>query len=359
MYKQLGISLALSCLFVIGACLSPVPPSSNEGLQLEANSDDLDYRLPGNLRPFKYEIRITPNLNQWTFVGHVIISIHTQVTGVKQIILLSNDLGIVDISVTKQGEPNVNLYEKHDQDAVTHKLTITTKSSLEDSTIYYVEINYNGNMKDDMSGFHQSVYMENGVEKRLGTTQFQTTSSRRAIPCFDEPGYKAVFELSIVRPRNYHTLSNTKIKESIALNNDLFLDVYEPTPFMSVYLLAFIVSELTPRGNDIFKVWARPDMLKETEYAHTVGVKLLDHYNSYTDYSYYTQMKKLDMAAVPDNRAGGMENYGMIIFRESYLLYRSDKTSAYAKQEIATVIAHEQAHLWFGDLVSSGYEIPR
>lgn len=338
--------------------INSASPPDNTPTIITAQDELLNYRLPGNLRPFRYDLVITPDLNKWTFDGHVIIYMQAQVPDVNEIVLLANDLEIREILVYKPEADTVNLHQglQHSHDPVTHKLTIPTNVALEVGPIYYIEIKYLGHMRDDMSGFHRSIYRENGVEKRLGTTQFQTTSARRAIPCFDEPGYKAVIELKIVREGKYHSLSNTQIKETIPVNN-LFMDVFEPTPFMSIYLLAFIVSELTPRGDDArFRVWARPEMYEQSSYAYTVGKELLDHFNVYTDYNYYNEMKKLDMAAVPDNRAGGMENYGMIIYRESYLLYDADKTSAYAKQDIATVIAHEQAHLWFGDLVSGKHE---
>lgn len=358
MKRLLCPSLAI---FLFSVCVStnPVLNPAGEGLSL-LNDDDLNYRLPGLVRPFKYVLTIEPNLDEWTFEGHVIIHIHTQVANVQEIVILSNDLILNQISIYKPPVDQTGYEElysgDYSYDNVTHKVTIPTKIPLEVATTYYLEINYSGFMKDDMSGFHRSTYIENGQEIRLGTTQFQTTSARRAIPCFDEPGYKAVFELMIVRQKKYHTMSNTPILTTLEVQgqDDLLMDVYEPTPFMSVYLLAFIVSELTPRSDPFdprFVVWARPEMYENTQYAYDVGTKLLDHYNAYTDYNYYNHMSKLDMAAVPDNRAGGMENYGMIIYRESYLLYNADKTSAYAKQDIATVIAHEQAHLWFGDLV--------
>lgn len=355
MNKFLALSVAIAVISLCSA--NPVlnsDPFDNDLLLLD---DAVNYRLPGLVRPFKYELQITPHLDEWTFEGHVIIHVQTQVSNVQEIVILANDLRIDEIRVYNPAEPQVDLFDSdYSYDNVTHKLTIPTKSPLVASTTYYVDINYGGHMKDDMSGFHRSIYVENGVEVRLGTTQFQTTSARRAIPCFDEPGYKAVFELKILRSKKHHSMSNTPIKETldVAGEEDLLLDVYQPTPFMSVYLLAFIVSELKPRGGDAFKVWARPEMYDSTAYALEVGAKLLDHYNAYTDYNYYNHMAKLDMAAVPDNRAGGMENYGMIIYRESYMLYSADKTSAYAKQDIATVIAHEQAHLWFGDLVRWG-----
>lgn len=346
----------LGALFLLlGSSLdaSPVLPPD---VSLTAD-EPLNYRLPQNVRPDKYELLIIPDLDNWVFEGQVVIYVMTQEANVQEIVLLSNDITIHNIRVFKPDTPTVDLHKDlvHPHDPVTHKLTIPLNAPLEVSTIYHVAIEYRGNMKDDMSGFYRSTYMEMGVEKRLGATQFQTTSTRRAIPCFDEPGFKAKFELKIQRKAGLFSLSNTKLLETLEVEGQpgVFLDVFKTTPFMSSYLLAFVVSEFTSSLNHFDQaVWARPEMKKYTEFGRDIGRQLLAHFSNYTAYDYFTHMEKLDMVAVPDNRAGGMENYGLITFRESYLLFTSDKTSAADQQTIAEIISHEQAHLWFGDLVS-------
>lgn len=303
MIKLLGPSLAVVLLAALVSA-NPVIPSSDDGpFVITAENDDVNYRLNSDVLPSKYEVTITPNLNQWTFVGHVIITLKAQVAGVNEIVLHSNDLEILNIKVTKQGDP-VDLYEKHAHDAVTHKLTISTKSPLDTTTAFNVEINYNGYMKDDMAGFYRSTYTENGVEKRLGSTQFQTTSARRAFPCFDEPKFKAVFDLKFRRTAQYNTIANTKLKQTNQLDGGILEDVYESTPVMSTYLIAFIISEYTPRKDERFGVWARPEMYEKSLYAYDVGVKLLNYFNTYTADNYYSNMAKMDMAAVPDFSAG-------------------------------------------------------
>lgn len=336
---------------------SPVirPAFEDQPTIITAEDDVINYRLSGDVVPSHYQVTLTPHLDNWTFDGHVIIHVQAKVASLQAITLHANILDIKTVKVYLPAAPTDDLYAgmSTTYEQTTHKLTIPVNRNLVTDTTYYIEIEYSGEMRDDMAGFYRSTYMENGVEKRLGSTQFQTTSARRAFPCFDEPKYKATFDLSFVRSGQYSTIANTKLRTTIDNRPDgLFQDVYETTPVMSTYLIAFIVSEYNVRADDKFGVWARPEMRDYSEYAYNVGVQLLDYFNDYTQDDYYKHMAKMDMAAVPDFSAGAMENWGLLTYRESNLLYSPDKTMSMTKQRIAAVISHEQAHMWFGDLVS-------
>lgn len=129
--------------------------------------------------------------------------------------------------------------------------------------------------------------------------------------------------------------------------------MYVRTPHMSSYLLAFIVSEFTQRNNSKFGVIARPEYYNQTEYSFTVGQQILAALDSYFGINYYEMGNdKMHMAAIPDFSAGAMENWGLLTYRERALLYDKESTTLSAKQSIAAVVAHEQTHMWFGDLVT-------
>lgn len=130
--------------------------------------------------------------------------------------------------------------------------------------------------------------------------------------------------------------------------------VFDVTPYMSSYLLVFIVSEFVYFENvdhPEFKVWSRPDQNNLASYASDVGPKILQTLSDYFDYDYYRMINKMDMAALPDFSAGAMENWGLLTYRETNQLYDENFTTDLTKQRIAAVIAHEQTHMWFGDLV--------
>lgn len=135
--------------------------------------------------------------------------------------------------------------------------------------------------------------------------------------------------------------------------SEYFLDVYKTTPKMSTYLLAFIISEFSIRKDETFGVLARPEFYPQTQYSFNVGRKILAELSTYLDLNYYTLGNdKMDMAAIPDFSAGAMENWGLLTYRERSLLVDETATTLSSRQSIAAVVAHEQAHMWFGDLVT-------
>lgn len=134
---------------------------------------------------------------------------------------------------------------------------------------------------------------------------------------------------------------------------DYIIDTYARTPRMSTYILAFTISEFNERSNGDFGVSARPEFYLQTEYAFNVGMKILAKLDDYLGVKYYGMgVDKMHMAAIPDFAAGAMENWGLLTYRERALLYEEGSTTLTSKQSIAAIIAHEQAHMWFGNFVT-------
>ena len=133
-------------------------------------------------------------------------------------------------------------------------------------------------------------------------------------------------------------------------------DEYEPTLKMSTYLLAFVVSDFKYRegnrteNNVTFRIWSRGSVLEQTKYATSIGPQILQYYENYFGINF--PLPKQDMIAIPDFSAGAMENWGLITYRETALLYEPGISSLMNKQYVALVVAHELAHQWFGDLVT-------
>ncbi|CAH8291920.1 unnamed protein product, partial [Heterobilharzia americana] len=161
--------------------------------------------------------------------------------------------------------------------------------------------------------------------------------------------------VSLIRQKEYHSLSNMALERTEVLYGNWYMDVYEPSVNMSTYLLGFVVSQFASiRGIDSkgrnFTVWARPDKIHSARYAMEIGKQIIGFFEDYFELSY--PLKKTDMVAVPDFAAGAMENWGLMIYREATMLWDPNYGTAATQQKVATVISHEIAHQWFGNLVT-------
>jgi puromycin-sensitive aminopeptidase len=218
---------------------------------------------------------------------------------------------------------------------------------------------FTGILNDELSGFYRSRYtMANGTEGYMAATQFEATDARRAFPCWDEPAAKATFQLSLVVPRGMAAISNTPIAAEKDLEDGTRLVRFAETPRMASYLLAFVVGPLEAihgktRTGTTIGVWALPDRIVHGRWALDESTRVLDYLNGYYGVPY--PLEKLDHLALQDFAAGAMENWGAITYRERILLFDPATSSAQTRQNIVDVIAHETAHMWFGDLVTMAW----
>ncbi len=222
-----------------------------------------------------------------------------------------------------------------------------------------LKMSFLGEVADDLAGFYRSSYVENGETKYLAATQFQSTDARKAFPCMDEPALKAIFNIKLGRKEDgYRTASNMPMVKNgvdpVPGEPGYVWDEFQPTEKMSTYLVAFLVSDydFTEGGSDDvpFRIWSRRDVLEQTHYAAQIGPQVLSYYEDYFGIPF--PLPKQDMVALTDLSFGGMENWGLITYREGYLLYEEDVTSLQNRDSIDNVVAHELAHMWFGDLVT-------
>ncbi|KAI5641071.1 peptidase family m1 domain-containing protein [Phthorimaea operculella] len=222
--------------------------------------------------------------------------------------------------------------------------------------------------KDDVTN------LRNGTIYLL-VTQFEAISARKAFPCFDEPMYKATVSMNLGHHKNFTAVSNMPLKNSTEENlleepwawteiqksfnkdqSQFIWDTFETSVPMSTYLIAYVISKFeyvqSPPGlaDTTFKIWARKDAISQTTYASHIGPKVLAHFEKFFNVSF--PLPKQDMFAIPDFSAGAMENWGLITYRETALLYDKVESSFVNKERVAEVIAHELAHQWFGNLVT-------
>uniref|UniRef100_A0A9L0K6P9 Aminopeptidase n=1 Tax=Equus asinus TaxID=9793 RepID=A0A9L0K6P9_EQUAS len=243
---------------------------------------------------------------------------------------------------------------------LTQYLVVHLKGPLEAGSLYEMDTKFQGELADDLAGFYRSEYMDGDVRKVLATTQMAPSDARKSFPCFDEPSMKASFNITLIHPRDLTALSNMQPRgPSVPLPEDANWSIteFESTPVMSTYLLVFIVSEFTyvesKSPNDVLiRIWARPSATAEGQgsYALNVTGPILSFFAGHYDTPY--PLDKSDQIALPDFNAGAMENWGLVTYRETSLLFDPLSSSSSNKERVVTVIAHELAHQWFGNLVT-------
>jgi len=324
-----------------------------------------DVRLPTHLVPIKYNLELVPFIipDNFTIRGYAEIEMEC-VESAFNVTLHAADLEIQNetvIIMEKDGD-QVDIFNV-DYDLDREFFILNLNSGLLAGKIYVVKIHYTAFLKDNLKGFYRSVYTDQstGKEEYVAVTQFQATDARRAFPCFDEPALKAKYEVRLGRRPDMSSISNMPIsKEGTPMEGttEYVWDHYQESVKMSTYLVAFVVSkfkykEIT-RSNDVrFRIWSEPNSLDQTAYARDIGPKILEFFEGYFNVKF--PLPKQDMIAIPDFGAGAMENWGLITYRETALLFKEGVSSVSNKQRIAIVVSHELAHQWFGNLVTPSW----
>lgn len=221
-----------------------------------------------------------------------------------------------------------------------------------------IHIIFSGNITDAMHGLYPCYFTHDGVKKQLFATQFESHHAREVFPCVDEPAAKAKYDLTLITLPGITVLGNMPVK-SEEENGDSRTTTFEKTPRMSSYLLAFVIGELhkktarTKSGVEV-NVWATPAQNENTlDFALDIAARSIDFYDEYFGVKY--PLPKSDHVALPDFSSGAMENWGLITYRESCLLADPELTPESSRRFIATVIAHELSHQWFGNLVTMNW----
>lgn len=319
-----------------------------------AEPETLEYRLPRTVVPSRYEIRLSPDLNTFKFDGEV--KIHVDVKEpTAEVLLNSLELNIHGASASNGSQ---NLEATHELIVDSERLKLTFKEPLKAGQ-WTIQIKYDGELNDKLHGFYRSTYNdEKGNKKVLGTTQFEATDARRAFPCWDEPDFKAVFKVTLVIDENLSAISNGSLHAEKSIGNGKKEVEFKDTIKMSTYIVAFVIgdfeaTEPAMAGKTPVRVWCVKGKKHLTPFAIKIGVHSLNFFESYYGVPYAGD--KLDLIAIPDFAFGAMENLGCVTFRESALLV-DERLASHAEQErIADVVAHEIAHMWFGDLTTMSW----
>ena len=307
-------------------------------------------KLPKQVRPTDYSIWIKPDIKKLTFVGHETVKLNVD-QATFQLVLNAADLTVSDAQLDGKIIPRTKF------DAENELLTLTAPEELTPGE-HTLALKFIGKINQFGRGLFYGKYQEQGTgaKKIFLGTQFEATDARRLFPCWDEPAFRARFQLTTVVPENWMAVSNMPVATEKKVSGGREVE-FQPSPSMSSYLVVFCAGEFDAVESDMDGVKLRITTTRgkgeSARYALEATAQILHYYNEYFGIPY--PLSKLDQLAIPGGFGGAMENWGGITYYETALLFDPANSSAATKQTVYEVIAHEVAHQWFGDLVTMAW----
>jgi aminopeptidase N len=303
-------------------------------------------RLPEVAAPENYKLTFTPDLEKATFEADETISVRV-LKPTSEITLNAVDIDFHEVSVTSGGSTQkAKVTPEKDKEMVV--LAVEKPLSAGPATVH---ITYTGILNSEMRGLYLG---KDDQGRKYAASQFEATDARRAFPSFDEPNYKATFDITAVADNGQVAISNQKIASDTPGPGDKHTVRFATTARLSSYLAALVVGNfeyIEGEADGIpIRVYSTPGKKEMGKFALESAEHVLSYYDKYFNIKY--PYGKLDLVGLPDFSAGAMENAGCITFREVLLQIDEKQGSVDLKKTIASVIAHEMAHQWFGDLVT-------
>jgi aminopeptidase N/puromycin-sensitive aminopeptidase len=306
-------------------------------------------RLPTTVLPSHYKLFLDPDIGQQKFTGEETITVQVQ-QATSEIVL--NSLGL-EISLAEANAADKTLPAQVTYDQPNEMVRLTFAAPVPKG-IVDLHLKFSGKLTTGLRG----LYLSKSARRQYAVTQFEGTYARMMFPGFDEPAFKATFDLSVIADKGDTAISNGRIANDESLPGSTRHKItFSTSPKMSTYLVALAIGdwqclERTVDGTPI-RVCAEPDKKQYGQFALEAAAQSVHFYNQWYGIKYPFQ--KLDMLAIPDYEWGGMENTASIFYRDTALLMDEKTASVFSKRGHATVVAHEIAHQWFGDLVTAAW----
>jgi aminopeptidase N len=309
-------------------------------------------KLPKIVVPRHYVIHLEPDLEQMSTEGAEGVEIEVLKPS-SQIVLNAVDTEIWNASLA-HGTSREEL--KPQFDAANQVVKFTTSIPLQPGS-YTLSFSFRSKISNSSRGLFAQSYDLRGKAESLIATQFEPADARRAFPCWDEPSFRATFRLSVKTLKKNTAVSNMPAVAEQAFGSDQKIVIFGQTPPMASYLVALVCGKLEWLEDQVagvrLRVLTTPGKKEFGEFALENTKKLLEYYNDYFGINY--PLPKLDQIALPVNSGSAVENWGAITCNENLLLFDPANSSSATQEQAFTVLAHEIAHQWFGDLVTVGW----
>ncbi|XP_028616244.1 glutamyl aminopeptidase [Grammomys surdaster] len=315
------------------------------------------FRLPDFIKPVHYDLEVKALMEEDRYTGTVTISVNLSKP--------THDLWlhIRETKITKLPElrrpsgervPIRRCFEYKEQEYVVIQAEEELAATSGDS-VYQLTMEFEGWLNTSLVGFYRTTYTENGQIKSIAATDHEPTDARKSFPCFDEPNKKATYNISIIHPNVYSALSNMPVEKEEIVDNYWNKTTFMKSVPMSTYLVCFAVHQFTSiqrmsRSGKPLTVYVQPNQKQTAEYAANITKAVFDYFEDYFAMEY--SLPKLDKIAIPDFGTGAMENWGLVTYRETNLLYDPQLSASSNQQRVASVVAHELVHQWFGNIVT-------
>jgi aminopeptidase N/puromycin-sensitive aminopeptidase len=304
-------------------------------------------RLPELARPVNYQLTFAPDFEKNIFAGQETISIQV-LKPTSEIVLNAVEIDFLSASIASAGatqDAKVTI----DKDKQMATLAVAKALAAGPATI---QVHFNGLLNGQLRGFYLG---KDEQGRKYAVTQFEATDARRAFPSFDEPSYKSTFDITVIADKKHVAISNAKIlSDKPGPAEGKHTVKFATSARMSSYLVAIAVGEFEALEGEAdgipIRVWGTPGKKQLGGFALESAQFFLHYFNQYFGIKY--PFEKLDLIGLPDFAAGAMENTGLITFREALLLIDDRHASIPLKREVADIVSHEMAHMWFGDLVT-------
>jgi aminopeptidase N len=349
---SVGVARAARALAVVLATTAVLVLSMSGSAVAEPtySFDTTPGKLPKAVVPVHYAIELTPNLESLALAGVEVVDIEVREPTARLILnAVDMTLGVATLDDDAR-RADIAL------DTAAETATLTFPQPLA-AGAHRLHVSFAARINKFGRGLFFVDYPTDKGMKRMLSSQLEPADARRIFPCWDEPAFKATFALTVTVPRAFLAVGNMPVVREEPVAPNLKQVTFAPTPKMSSYLFVFASGELeriSAQADDVtVGVVTTAGKSEQGRFALENAVKLLDYYNDYFGVKY--PLPKLDLIAVPGGFGGAMENWGGITFFESRLLFDPSTNADTARRGIFSVLAHEMAHQWFGDLVTMGW----